>query len=69
MILQAISFLLQVLTVAFYQIEQAWTITNVNNVNITIGDVILWYLCIAAVLSIIVRLLGGIATNRKETVK
>ena len=69
MILQAITFILQVLTVVFYNIESAWTITTIDGVDITIGNVILWYICIAAILSILVRLLGGIASTWKETMK
>ena len=69
MILEAITFILQCMTALFYNIQQAWVITTVNEVNITIGSVVLWYLCIAVILSIMVRLLGGIASTWKETMK
>ena len=69
MILQAITFILQCMTVVYYNIQQAWVITTVNEVNITIGSVILWYLCIAIIFSILIRLLGGIVSTWKETMK
>ena len=59
MVLMAITFILQVLTVAFYNIESAWTITTIEGVNITIGSVILWYLCIAVIFYIMARLISG----------
>ena len=69
MILEAITFILQCMTAVFYNIQQAWVITTVNEVNITIGSVVLWYLCVAIILSILIRLLGGIASTWKETMK
>ena len=69
MVLEAITFILQCMTAVFYNIQQAWVITTVNEVNITIGGVVLWYLCIAIILSILIRLLGGIASTWKEIMK
>ena len=69
MVLEAITFILQCMTAVFYNIQQSWVITTVNEVNITIGGVVLWYLCIAIILSILIRLLGGIASAWKETMK
>ena len=69
MVLSAITFFLQMLTALFYNVEQSWVITTIDNINITIGSIVLWYLCIAVILSIMARLLGGIANTWKETMK
>ena len=69
MIITAFSYFMQMLTVLYYNIEQNWIVYQDNDVTITIGSVIIWYLCIIVIFQILIRLLGGIATTWKDTMK
>lgn len=65
MVLQAITFFMQVLTAIFYNIE-SWTISTGGMVGFNILSLIIWYLCIGVVFTLLVRLLGGAITTHKE---
>lgn len=75
MIINAITYILQMLTAFYYNIENYWDIARIvdteNQVIYTIkmSDILIWYLCVAIIFSLLIRLLGGIATTWKETMK
>lgn len=69
MVISAITYFLQMLTALYYNIQQYWVVYQDNDVTITIGSVIIWYLCIIVIFQILIRLLGGIATKWKDTMK